>query len=263
MSERRPFVGGNWKMNSTLKASSELIRGVADALAGEIAPIDVAVFPPCVYLLAVKSILRDRQSPILLGAQDVYPEPEGAYTGEVSVDMLRDCGVQVILAGHSERRHVIGEDDELINRKVKAILEGGLRCVLCVGETLEQREEGRTHEVNEIQLRSGLAGIAEGLVDNLVIAYEPVWAIGTGQTATPDDAEEAHEKIREVLKDMYDGVSDRLRIIYGGSVKPGNAAGLFRQRSIDGGLIGGASLKIADFVPIVRASMQSVRSGSE
>ncbi|MCC5786608.1 MAG: triose-phosphate isomerase [Phycisphaerales bacterium] len=263
MSERRPFVGGNWKMNSTLKGASELIRGVADALAGEIASIDVAVFPPCVYLLAVKSILRDRQSPIMLGAQDVYPEAEGAFTGEVSVDMLRDCGVQVVLAGHSERRHVIGEDDELINRKVKAILEGGLRCVLCIGETLDQREDGRTHEVNEIQLRSGLAGIAEGLVDNLVIAYEPVWAIGTGQTATPDDAEEAHEKIREVLKDMYDGVSDRLRIIYGGSVKPGNAAGLFGQRSIDGGLIGGASLKVADFVPIVRASMQSVRSGSE
>lgn len=263
MSERRPFVGGNWKMNTTLKGASELVRGVADALAGDIASIDVAVFPPCVYLLAVKSILRDRQSPIMLGAQDVYPEPDGAFTGEVSIDMLRDCGVQVVLAGHSERRHVVGEDDELINRKVKAILEGGLRCVLCIGETLDQREDDRTHEVNEIQLRSGLAGISENLIENLVIAYEPVWAIGTGQTATPADAEEAHERIREVLKDMYDGISERMRIIYGGSVKPANAGGLFGQRSIDGGLIGGASLKVAEFVPIVRASLQSVRPRSE
>lgn len=254
MSDRKPFVGGNWKMNTNLESGSELARSVTDALAG-IEGVDVAVFPPFPYLSAIGQILRDRSSTVKLGAQDVWHQPEGAFTGEVSLSMLADCGVKVVLTGHSERRHVIGEDDALVGTKTKAVLDAGLECILCIGETLEQREAGETDAVNERQTRAGLSEVDAGQLDCLTVAYEPVWAIGTGKTATPEDAQAAHVAIRKVLSEMYgEDAAGRIRIQYGGSVKPGNAAELMSQGDIDGGLIGGASLKSADFAAIVKAA---------
>ncbi len=257
MSDRKPFVGGNWKMNTNRTTSADLTRAVVDGLA-RVEGVEVAVYPPFPYLLAVRSILRDRSSSIRMGAQNVYHRPDGAYTGEISIDMLRDCGVTTVLVGHSERRHVMGETDELINAKVRAVLEAGLECVLCVGETIEQREAGHTDPVNQRQVRAGLADVPGDLVYRLILAYEPVWAIGTGKTATPEDAQNVHQKLRQLLHGLYGPeIAARTRIIYGGSVKPSNALELFAQPDIDGGLIGGASLKPEDFVGIVKAAATS------
>jgi triosephosphate isomerase (TIM) len=251
---RRPFVGGNWKMNTSRASGSSLARAVVDGLAG-LQGVDVALFPPFPYLLTVGSILRERGSAIRLGAQDVYFEPEGACTGEVSVGMLKDCGVSVVLAGHSERRHIIGEDETIVHEKVRAILGAGLECVLCVGERLEEREAGRTDTVNEEQVRLGLREIPPEHMDRLIIAYEPVWAIGTGRTASAADAQDAQVKIRRVLAELYSReAASRTRIIYGGSLKGGNARELCSQADVDGGLIGGASLSAPEFVSIVRSA---------
>lgn len=255
MSHRRPFLGGNWKMNTSLAGASDLARGVADGLAGGIGSVDVVLFPPFPYLIAVGAILRERHGAIRLGGQDVYHEADGAFTGEVSVAMLRDCTANSVLIGHSERRHVIGENDALINKKAKAALAGSLLAVVCIGETLDEREAGKTDAVNERQLRAALAGVSEDRMEKVVVAYEPVWAIGTGRTATPDDAQKAHAHIRRVLGDLYHaGVADRTRVVYGGSVKPSNFKELLAQPDIDGGLIGGASLKAADFVSLGRTA---------
>ncbi len=255
MSDRKPYVGGNWKMNTSVDTSSSLARGVVDACESAQGGVDIVVFPPAPYLIGVKSILRSRPTSIATGAQDLYFEPDGAFTGEISVEMVKDCGCGHALAGHSERRHVIGESDELVNAKVRATLEGGLTCVLCIGETLEEREAGQTNATNERQLRTGLADVGLRQMENVVIAYEPVWAIGTGKTASPEDAQADHAFIRGLIAEMYsDEVAQRTRIIYGGSVKPSNAAALFAQPDIDGGLIGGASLKVEDFAAIVKAA---------
>jgi triosephosphate isomerase len=251
-SKRTPIVGGNWKMNTDRASASDLARSIA---AGLVPGVEVMVFPPFPYLLTVRKVLDDAGGMVALGAQDLWPDPNGAYTGEISTDMLLDCGVQGVLVGHSERRHVVGEPDALLNRKLNAALGAGLTAVLCVGETLEQREAGQTDEVNERQIRAGLAGVEASQMDAVVIAYEPVWAIGTGRTATPRDAQDAHARIRALLAGMYsDEIAQRTRIQYGGSVKPDNAAELFAQPDIDGGLIGGASLKNADFLAIVGAA---------
>ncbi|MCC6676760.1 MAG: triose-phosphate isomerase [Phycisphaerales bacterium] len=260
MSERKPFVGGNWKMNTNRTTSAELARAVVDGLSS-VSGVDVAVFPPFPYLLAIKSILRDRGSSIKLGAQDVYHQPDGAFTGEVSIDMLKDCGVQVALVGHSERRHVVGEKDELINLKTRAVLESGLECILCVGETLEQRLNGHTDSVNQRQIRTALAEVPGEQIDHLTIAYEPVWAIGTGKVATPEDAQDAHSKVRRLIETLYGSeTAERIRIQYGGSLKPGNASEILAQPDVDGGLIGGAALKGADFVSLVRAAAQAAQN---
>jgi len=252
---RRPFVGGNWKMNTMRRTAAALARAVGEAAPAE--ELDVWVFPPFVYLDIVGDQLRGAKKGVALGAQDVYHEPDGAFTGEVSTSMLQDIGVGGVLAGHSERRHVIGEDDALVGKKVRAILDAGFTCVLCVGETLEQREAGKTDAVNEGQLRAALQDLPSNLWSRLVVAYEPVWAIGTGRTATPDDAQRAHEAIRSVLAGFgSDQVAASTRIVYGGSVKPGNAADLFAQPDIDGGLIGGASLEASDFIAICEAAAQ-------
>ncbi|MEK6703594.1 MAG: triose-phosphate isomerase [Planctomycetota bacterium] len=254
MSDRKPYVGGNWKMNTNRTTSADLSRGLVDSLR-TVSNVDIAVFPPFPYLLSVRSILRDRGSAIKLGAQDVYFKPDGAFTGEVSIEMLKDCGVQVVLCGHSERRHVLGESDEMVNQKARAALEGGLEVILCVGETLGQRESGHTDPVNQRQLRAGLAEVPGDFMSRVTVAYEPVWAIGTGKTATPQDAQDVHAKIRKLLGNLYNrDIADRTRIIYGGSLKASNAAELVDQPDVDGGLVGGASLKIADFVPIVQAA---------
>lgn len=256
-STRRPIVGGNWKMHLRRDQAAALTEEVCRASPGD--NVDVALFPPFVYLETVARVIRERRSGVLLGAQDVCAEPDGAFTGEISVGMLQDLGVTHALAGHSERRHVFGESDDVVRRKCHALLAGGLTCVLCVGETLEQREAGNTDEVNERQLRAALTGVNEAIAAaQLVIAYEPVWAIGTGRNATPEDAQAAQAHIRSILVSLFNApAANRIRIQYGGSVKPSNAEALFAQPDIDGGLIGGASLKGEDFLAICRAAAPS------
>lgn len=250
---RKTYVGGNWKMNLHHKEALELIK----ALAGKITDdsVEVAVFPAFPYLAAVSDALcAAGNSAIKVGAQDFYIEPNGAFTGEVSLSMVQDVGCKVVLVGHSERRHVIGERNELLNAKVLAALDADLEVILCIGEKLEERETNKTDAINAGQLSLGLAGVTAEQMQKVTIAYEPVWAIGTGKTATPEDAQNAHAAIRKHLAAMFDAsVADAVRIQYGGSVKPGNAVELFGQPDIDGGLIGGAALKADDFTAIVEA----------
>jgi triosephosphate isomerase len=253
MADRKPFVGGNWKMNTDRAAGADLAKAVTAATKDAAGAVDIAVFPPFPYLLEVGAAVKP--AGIHLGAQDIYHQPNGAFIGEISAAMLTDCGVSAVLAGHSERRHVIGEDDRAVNRKVLATLAAGLTSVLCVGETLEQREAGETDAVNERQTRLGLAEVTAEQMARVVIAYEPVWAIGTGKTATPQDAQDAHRKLRALIAQLFGAeVAGRTRIIYGGSMKSDNAAALMAQPDIDGGLIGGASLKAPDFAAIVHAA---------
>lgn len=255
MASRRPFVGGNWKMNTTVSE--------ADALAGAVAQFQldacqVAIFPPFISLDRVASALRSARSKTLVGAQDLDHRDNGAFTGQTSASMLLDIGVTVVLTGHSERRHVIGESDELVGLKTAKALGAGLTCIVCIGETLEQRESNETDAVNERQLRAALAKADAATLKNLIIAYEPVWAIGTGRTASPDDAQKAHAAIRAVLQSITDDrTADATRILYGGSVKASNAAELFAKPDIDGGLIGGASLDPDAFASICLAADQS------
>jgi triosephosphate isomerase len=260
MAERKPFVGGNWKMNTNRTSGSDLARGVVDGLL-TVDGVEAAVFPPFPYLLTIRSILRDRGSSVKLGSQDVYFQNDGAFTGEVSLTMLKDCGVQQVLVGHSERRHVLGEKDELINKKLRTVLEGGLVGVLCVGETLDERIAGHQDIVCSRQVRTGLAEIPGSMIDRLVVAYEPVWAIGTGKTATPQDAQDAHAQIRGQLGRLYGAeLASRIRIIYGGSLKPDLAGDMFAQPDVDGGLVGGASLNAGDFVAICKAAAAAGKS---
>ncbi|MEX0885802.1 MAG: triose-phosphate isomerase [Phycisphaeraceae bacterium] len=255
MAQRKPIVGGNWKMNLHRQDAVALADAVAERFAaGE--QVDLFICPAFPYLAhVVEAVERRKNVHVQVGAQDAYDQPEGAYTGEVSLAMLKDVGATVLLVGHSERRHVIGENDLLINRKLRAGLEAGLQVVLCVGETLEQREARQTDAINAGQLAYGLAGVAAEQMADVVIAYEPVWAIGTGKTATPEDAQSAHAAIRRQLAHLFgDQVAGQVRIQYGGSVKPDNAAVLFGQADIDGGLIGGASLKVDDFLAIIDAA---------
>ena len=251
---RKPFVAGNWKMNTDSRSSVELAKGVVDGsieLAGR--DVDVAVCPPFVYLQAVARAVSS--SSVAVGAQDVYYQPKGAFTGEISASMLKDTGCTYALCGHSERRHVIGETDELINRKVTAAIVGGLLPILCVGELQSEREAGQTEEVVTRHIKKGLAGLNAEKVSAVTVAYEPVWAIGTGLTATPQQAQEVHEFIRGLLGEIYDGqLADEIRILYGGSVKADNAADLMGRADIDGVLVGGASLKVDDFVAIIEAA---------
>ena len=257
MKARRPYIGGNWKMNTNKLSAAALARGVVDGLVG-LQGVDVAIFPPFPYLLSVGAILRERGSTIRLGAQDAYGEPDGAFTGEVSLAMLKDCGVSVVLTGHSERRHVLGETETVVHAKTSAVLAAGMECVLCVGERLEEREAGRTDLVNEEQVRLGVREVPPEQIGRLTIAYEPVWAIGTGRTATPTDAQDAQAKIRAVLADMYGAdAAGRVRIMYGGSLKASNAGAIFAEQDVDGGLVGGASLSATEFTSIVRAAARS------
>lgn len=252
---RKPFVAGNWKMNTDSHVGVELAENIAAGsaqVAGQ--SVTVAVFPPFVYLQAVAKALS--ASSIAVGAQDIYFESEGAFTGEISASMLKDVGCLYCLCGHSERRHVIGESDELINKKVAAAIAGGLLPILCVGELLEEREASQTNEVVTRQVKEGLAGLSAEKLQAVTIAYEPVWAIGTGLTATPEQAQEVHEFIRKLLGQLYDEkIAGEIRILYGGSVKPNNAAELMSQKNIDGSLVGGASLKADDFLAIIQAAV--------
>jgi triosephosphate isomerase len=251
---RKPFVAGNWKMNMDAETGAALATAVASGSrdwAGS--SVSVAVIPPFVYLPSVGEAISS--SGVALGAQDVYFEEKGAFTGEISAAMLKDVGCTYVLCGHSERRHVMGESDDLINKKLLASLAGGLLPILCVGELLEERDASQTEQVVERQVRAGLAGLNADKVSAVTIAYEPVWAIGTGRTATREQAQEVHAFIRKLLAEMYDqAVADGIRIQYGGSVKPGNAKELMSEPDVDGCLVGGASLKADDFVAIIAAS---------
>ena len=252
---RRPFVAGNWKMNTDSQSSLTLAKAIASGsleIAGH--NVDVAVIPPFVYLQAVASALSSAS--IAVGAQDIYYEQKGAFTGEISASMLKGIGCSYVLCGHSERRHVIGESDELINKKVTAAINGGLLPIFCVGEMLEEREASRTSEVVSGQIKNGLAGLSIEKVSAVTIAYEPVWAIGTGLTATPQQAQEVHALIRKQVGEMYDSkLAEEIRILYGGSAKPGNASDLMAEQDIDGLLVGGASLNADDFVAIIKAAV--------
>lgn len=250
---RKTFVAGNWKMNTDRSSAAALADSLAKQtvdLAGK--AVDVAVFPPFVYLKGVSDILSS--TGITVGGQDVYHEANGAFTGEISVEMLKDVGCKLVLCGHSERRHVLGESDQVVHQKLTAGLKGGLEPVLCVGETLDERKADKTMEVVSSQVKAGLEGLSKEELLKVTVAYEPVWAIGTGETATPTQAQEVHAAIRELLTELYDSdSSSQIRILYGGSVKPDNAAELLGQADIDGALVGGASLKVDDFVSIIKA----------
>jgi triosephosphate isomerase (TIM) len=253
MSGRRTLVAGNWKLHNTVEASVTLARALRDAL-GDAPPCDVAIAPVFTSLYAVADVLEG--SPIALAAQDVHWDDAGAFTGEVSVPLLADVGCRMCIVGHSERRHVFGETDTAVQKKVGALLRHGLTPILCVGETLEDREAGETLTVVLGQLDAALAGLDVGAdaANHLVVAYEPVWAIGTGKTARPQDAQDVQAAIRRRLRERFsEAGAGAVRILYGGSVKPDNAAELLAQPDVDGALVGGASLKPETFLPIVQA----------
>lgn len=249
---RPKFVAGNWKMFTNRAAAKHLAIGVARALEDE-KRVLVAVCPPYPWLLTVRDMLEG--TPVALGAQDCHYEKEGAFTGSISPSMLVDAGCTYVIVGHSERRHGLGETDELLNKKCKAALAVGLHVIFCVGELLSERDAGKTDDVLERQIRSGLTGLIPEQVQNLVIAYEPVWAIGTGRTASPEQAQEAHAFIRKTFGSLYGPkAASALIIQYGGSVKPDNAATLMGMPDVDGALVGGASLKADSFLAIVKAA---------
>ena len=246
---RKPLVAGNWKMNLDGRESGQLAAAVVRQ-AVEYPEIDIALCPPSVYLTTVASELEN--SAVALGGQDMYFEKAGAFTGEISGPMLIDVGCRYVILGHSERRHILGESDELINRKVHAALAVGLIPILCVGELLEEREAGETDAVVRGQLTGSLHGISAQQMASTVIAYEPVWAIGTGKIATPEQAQTVHADLRRMVQDCYNAeTAAAIRIQYGGSVKPSNAADLLSQPDVDGALVGGASLKAEDFLGIL------------
>jgi triosephosphate isomerase len=252
---RQKFIAGNWKMQTTTATAKALAKAVAEGVGGE-ATVRVAVCPPAPYLTTVADVLRG--SAVELGGQNCYTEKEGAFTGEVSPLMLADVGCKWVILGHSERRHILGETDAFINRKVHAAVAAGLHVILCLGETAEQRKAGRTEATVDSQLTGSLAGLDAAVLTRIVLAYEPVWAIGTGVVATPEQAQEAHGYIRMKIAERFGEEAARaLPIQYGGSAKPENVTALLHQPDVDGGLIGGASLKADLFLAIVRAARQS------
>lgn len=248
---RLPIVAGNWKLNGTLDEAQKLATSIRDAYRRESwKGVEVVLAPVATALHSVASVLRG--TPIGLAGQNTHHETSGAFTGELSPTLLKDVGCTHCIVGHSERRTLFGETDEGVNRKAAAAIAAGLVPIICVGESLAQREAGQTLDVVLSQVDAALAGID---LEAVVLAYEPIWAIGTGKTASPDDAQEVHAAIRGQLRESRGEVADGLRILYGGSVKPDNAASLMGQSDIDGALVGGASLKAETFVPIIRAAL--------
>jgi triosephosphate isomerase (TIM) len=250
---RRKFVCGNWKMHKTVAEATALVKELVEGRNGD-DRVEVAVAPTFTALSAVSLALRG--STIELAAQNVHFEVQGAFTGEISASMLADVGVRHGIVGHSERRQLFGETDEGVRKKVGALLAAGLRPIVCVGELLSEREAGRTMEVVGRQVRGALTGIPAAALAAITVAYEPVWAIGTGKTATTAQAQEVHAAIRAILRELGGGAADAMRIQYGGSVKPENAAELMSQPDVDGALVGGASLKAKDFLAIVKGALR-------
>jgi len=247
---RRKIIAGNWKMNKTVSEAMELAEAIKEKY--DNFDVDVVLCPPYINLYAVHGVIKD--TPIGLGAQNIFWEDKGAFTGEISGDMLKSAGCQFVIIGHSERRQLFGETDETVNKRIKKALENELTPIVCVGESLEQREANETMQVVEKQIRAAYKGVDAAAAEKMVVAYEPVWAIGTGKVATPEQAQEVHKFIRELITDLYDtDLANKVRIQYGGSMKPNNAAELLSQPDIDGGLIGGASLDAESFLGIVNA----------
>ena len=245
------MIAGNWKMYKTAGESAVFVKEFLPLVRG-VTGVEIVLAPPFPSLSVVASLTAGTN--VSVASQNVHFAPEGAYTGEVSPAMAKDAGARYAIIGHSERRQYFAETDDSVNRKVKAALAAGLLPILCLGETLSEREAGKTFEVVERQLRTGLDGIAAGDAPKVVVAYEPVWAIGTGKTATPAQAQEVHAFLRKLLKELWEGGGDAVRILYGGSVKPENIADLMGKADIDGALVGGASLKPDAFARIVKFS---------
>ncbi|MCM8823977.1 MAG: triose-phosphate isomerase [Candidatus Omnitrophica bacterium] len=250
---RRPLIAGNWKMYKTTEEAVSLATGIKEELC-DFNEVDIVLCPPFTALYKVNEVIKDTN--IKLGAQNLFWEDEGAYTGEVSAKMIKDCGCQFVIIGHSERRKYFFESDEWVNRKILSALNNDLVPIVCIGETLEEREKNLTIDVIEKQLKGAFYKLGYEEMKKIVIAYEPVWAIGTGKTALPYQAEEIQNFIRRWLKDNFSlDCADNLRILYGGSVKPSNIKELMREEDIDGALVGGASLEVDSFTSIVRNSI--------
>ena len=249
---RRLFIAGNWKMNLTLSASLELAESLKKAAAA-VGNVDIAVCPPSVYLQPVAAALKG--SNIVVGAQNIYFEKEGAFTGEISAGMLKDVGCQYVILGHSERRNILGESSELVNLKTHAALAAGLIPIVCVGELLKERKAGTTEQVVRRQFDGSFSGVSAEDMKKCVIAYEPVWAIGTGEVATPEQAEEVHAALRQMIAKNYNKeVAEAVRIQYGGSVNDKNAKEILAKPNVDGALVGGASLKAESFIGIIKSA---------
>jgi triosephosphate isomerase len=250
MMERLPFITGNWKMNKTVGEALDLVRELKGSISN-VQGVEVAIAPPFTALDAVRKELEG--SLIRLAAQNLFYEEKGAYTGEVSPEMIKEVGCHYAIIGHSERRQFFGETDETVNRRIKAALGHDLKVVFCVGETLKEREERKTFAVIQRQVELGLKDLGQREMKRVVVAYEPVWAIGTGRTATPQQAQEVHQFIREKIEQLHSReMAEEVRIQYGGSVTPENVKGLMNEKDIDGALVGGASLKAESFSKIVR-----------
>ena len=253
VAKRKPLVAGNWKMNNTAAEASALAKNLTRLLVN-IKGVDVVICPPFTALATVGAVISGTN--IGLGAQNMHWEKSGAFTGEVSAAMLRDLYCHYVILGHSERRALFDETDEVVNRKVKAALANNLHPIVCIGETLSQRKSGKTEEIIKSQCQNSFKDLDASNFSNMILAYEPVWAIGTGMTATPQQAQDVHRLIRQLVQDQTDEKTAlSIRILYGGSVKANNAAELFNQPDIDGGLIGGASLDADSFVAIVNAAL--------
>ncbi len=247
---RKPFIAGNWKLHKTVGEALDL-AGALKQEAADIDDIDIVIAPVFTALTKVADLLVG--SNIAVAGQNCYPVASGAFTGEVSPALLKDAGCRYCIVGHSERRQLFGETDAFINRKIRALLAADLGVLFCIGETLEERESDQMYEVLTTQVREGLADVTAAEMAKVVVAYEPVWAIGTGKTATEQQAEEAHAFVRGLIRGLYEEeTSEAIRILYGGSVKPENVDGLMAQMDVDGALVGGASLKAADFARIIR-----------
>jgi len=250
---RKKIIAGNWKMNCDINGAVILISEIKKELSKKSIEALVIICPPFTNLETVYTLIKD--SSMKLGAQNMYFEESGAFTGEISPAMLKSVGCEFVILGHSERRTIFNESDQFINKKIKAAVKHGLKPIFCIGETLEEREKGITFKTIERQTRNGLDGLSENDLTNLIIAYEPVWAIGTGRNATPQQAEEIHQYIRELIAKMYSqNFANQLIIQYGGSVKPENAKELLSQADIDGALVGGACLKADSFIKIIEAA---------
>lgn len=251
---RKPVIAGNWKLFKTSAEAVELVQGILPLVAGAI-NVEIVVAPVFTVLDRVRAVIGG--TGINLSAQDCFWEAEGAFTGEVSAKMLLDAGCSHVIIGHSERRQYFSETDETVNRKIRAAVAAGLKVLFCIGETLDERESGSTFDVLKRQIAGGLAGVPESDLCSIIVAYEPVWAIGTGKTATDDQAQEAHAFIRGEIKRLYGAAaSEAMRVLYGGSVKPENIAGLISRPDIDGALVGGASLKADSFAALVNAAQK-------
>jgi triosephosphate isomerase len=249
---RKKVIAGNWKMNNDISESQNLVSGIISGL-GNDTKCEVIVCPPFTSLSEVSTLIKN--TPVKLGAQNMHYEDSGAFTGEISNSMLKSVGCEYVIIGHSERRTIFGENDKMINKKINKALESGLKVIFCIGESLEQREEGNTNEVVKKQIVNGLINVTSDDLTNIIVAYEPIWAIGTGKTASPEQAQEVHFFIRGQIEKIYSKESaENLQIQYGGSVKPENAATLLSQPDIDGALVGGACLKADSFLSIIASA---------